>query len=166
MRTRARVRAMTGWGAAIGPVTVLPETPASAGDDEPTSTSRVWLNEGDERWWAEPDTDGFPSATCRAPVVESGQVTPSLGLLGAHAPTRVRYLPPNPERPWRYLGRRGLGDARRTVRNLHVRVAKLERCPQTWGETRDRELAQLPRRLPRRIVRGEVLAGGVEHDAG
>lgn len=75
MRTRARVRATTGWGAAIGPVTVLPETPASAGDDEPTSTSRVWLNEGDERWWAEPDTDGFPSATGRAPVVELAEGT-------------------------------------------------------------------------------------------
>ena len=75
MRARARVRAMTGWGAAIGPVTVLPETPASAGDDEPTSPNRVWLNEGDERWWAEPEMDGFPSATGRAPVVELAEGT-------------------------------------------------------------------------------------------
>lgn len=86
----------TGSGAAIGPVTagsgsaiglgskwypsgsvtVLPETPSrSAGDDEPTSSSRVWLNEGDERWWAEPDVDGFPSATGRAPVVELAEGT-------------------------------------------------------------------------------------------
>ena len=70
-----RVRAMTGWGAAIGPVTVLPETPASAGDDKPTSPNRVWLNEGDERWWAEPEMDGFPSATGRAPVVELAEGT-------------------------------------------------------------------------------------------
>ena len=103
----------------------------------------------------------------RATALEAGQETASLGVLRALAPARERYLPPDPERPGRYVGRRGLADARRAERDVHVRVAKLEGGPETRGEPRDGELAQLPGRLPRpRIVRGEALAGGVEHHTG
>ena len=42
-------------------------------DDEPKR--RVWVNEGDERWWAEADLAGFPGTIGRAPVVELSEGT-------------------------------------------------------------------------------------------
>ena len=56
-----------------GTVTVLPASSTAATDDEPKR--RVWVNEGDERWWAEADLAGFPGTIGRAPVVELSEGT-------------------------------------------------------------------------------------------
>ena len=54
-------------------VTVLPASSTAVTDDEPKR--RVWVNEGDERWWAEADLAGFPGTIGRAPVVELAEGT-------------------------------------------------------------------------------------------
>ena len=56
-----------------GTVTVLPASSTAVTDDEPKR--RVWVNEGDERWWAEADLAGFPGTIGRAPVVELAEGT-------------------------------------------------------------------------------------------
>ena len=56
-----------------GTVTVLPASSTAVTDDEPKR--RVWVNEGDERWWAEADLAGFPGTIGRAPVVELSEGT-------------------------------------------------------------------------------------------
>ena len=56
-----------------GTVTVLPASSTAVTDDEPKR--RVWVNEGDEAWWAEADLAGFPGTIGRAPVVELSEGT-------------------------------------------------------------------------------------------